>query len=287
MGYARLNRRIKATLLDLLILTIPVIFMLTKEIPFIAVMFIIVFYFSIFESSGIKGSIGKRILKIKVVKKNGDRIKFSEALLRNILKFFVSFNFLFFGFMMSTFTKYKQSYHDIFVNTIVVRKKEKLNSNYKNSIDRYNASLLFKILTLNLIIISFVSIIGFFVVNLHLIRGISVKNEIQMLFFIFIIIMSTIGFYYRTKWSYWTSLAALSLFGIRLFVLLTENLLNLGIIFQFFVISFEVIVVTTLFFLLKKDIFLKFKFKVLERGKFRKIILILMLFAIIIVFNIS
>jgi uncharacterized RDD family membrane protein YckC len=81
---------------------------------------VMILYFSIFEASGIKGSIGKKICGLVVVDCDGMGISFPVALLRNLVKP-VSFLFFGAGFFIIFFTEHRQALHDFFARTYVVK----------------------------------------------------------------------------------------------------------------------------------------------------------------------
>ena len=78
-------------------------------------------YHSAMEASKFQGSVGKIALGLKVTDKNGDKLSFVTALLRNLGKI-VSGMILFIGYIMAGFTEKKQALHDMFVGTLVVKK---------------------------------------------------------------------------------------------------------------------------------------------------------------------
>ena len=82
-----------------------------------------IFLCSIMESSKIQGTLGKKIIKIKVINLNGDRISIKTSIVRNLLKFISSI--FFFGFILIAFTKKNQGLHDRLTETFVVNKIEK------------------------------------------------------------------------------------------------------------------------------------------------------------------
>jgi len=82
-----------------------------------------IFLCSIMESSKIQGTLGKKIIKIKVINLNGDRISIKTSIVRNLLKFISSI--FFFGFVLIAFTKKNQGLHDRLTETFVVNKIEK------------------------------------------------------------------------------------------------------------------------------------------------------------------
>jgi uncharacterized RDD family membrane protein YckC len=82
--------------------------------------FIAILYFTYFESSLRQASIGKQLLNIKVVDKNGFRLTPFNALVRNISKILSAF-ILFIGYLMAAFDAQKQSLHDKIAGTFVIK----------------------------------------------------------------------------------------------------------------------------------------------------------------------
>jgi uncharacterized RDD family membrane protein YckC len=72
------------------------------------------------EASALKGTIGKRVLKISVVDKNGDRISFNRSIGRNTSKILSIIPF-FLGLLWVAFTKEKKGWHDMIAKTYVVK----------------------------------------------------------------------------------------------------------------------------------------------------------------------
>jgi len=82
-----------------------------------------ILYFALMESSSKQGSVGKMALGIKVVDKNGQKISFGRAILRNIVKM-LSLRFWFVlvvSIVLVVIIKEKKSIHDKLVGTAVVR----------------------------------------------------------------------------------------------------------------------------------------------------------------------
>jgi len=79
------------------------------------------FYFAGFESSKRQATLGKQILKVKVVDLNGNRIGFGRATLRYFGKLLSRLTF-FIGFLMIAFTKKKQALHDKVASTLIIKK---------------------------------------------------------------------------------------------------------------------------------------------------------------------
>ncbi|MBK9353544.1 MAG: RDD family protein [Bacteroidetes bacterium] len=82
--------------------------------------FFTVLYFTYFESSLKQATIGKQLLNIKVVDKNGFRLTPFNALIRNMSKIISAF-ILFIGYLMAAFDAQKQSLHDKFAGAFVIK----------------------------------------------------------------------------------------------------------------------------------------------------------------------
>ena len=78
-------------------------------------------YFSLMESSNLQATVGKIVLGLKVVNRNGKRISFPRATGRYFSKY-LSVIIIFIGFIMVAFTKKKQGLHDKIADTLVVKK---------------------------------------------------------------------------------------------------------------------------------------------------------------------
>lgn len=120
--------RFLAFSMDVFILTIlllPITYLISYfklEIYVNFIYFIILWlYYSLLESSKLQGTLGKYILKIKVVDYNYNKINFNKATLRYISTLLSSM-LLFIGYLMIIFTKKKQTLHDIISKTLVIRK---------------------------------------------------------------------------------------------------------------------------------------------------------------------
>ena len=77
-------------------------------------------YFTYFESSLKQATIGKQLMNMKVVDKNGDRLTPAGALIRSLSKF-ISALILMIGYIMAAFDARKQSLHDKIAGTFVVK----------------------------------------------------------------------------------------------------------------------------------------------------------------------
>lgn len=64
-------------------------------------------------------TIGKMVLKLKIVKKNGKRVSYSDALLRELASY-LSLFVLGIGFLSIGWDRRKQGWHDKITKTVVV-----------------------------------------------------------------------------------------------------------------------------------------------------------------------
>jgi uncharacterized RDD family membrane protein YckC len=90
----------------------------------LAKLLIITFYFVGLESSSWQGSIGKKLLKIKIGNSEGKRISIGKAFLRLFGKW-ISGQILGIGYLMAFFTKNKQALHDLLAATFVFENSQR------------------------------------------------------------------------------------------------------------------------------------------------------------------
>jgi len=76
-------------------------------------------YCIILESSMLQATFGKRIMGMKVIRENGEKIDFKFALIRNMTKL-LSAIIIFIGFFWILFDKKRQGWHDKIAKTLVV-----------------------------------------------------------------------------------------------------------------------------------------------------------------------
>lgn len=76
-------------------------------------------YNSLFESSSMQATPGKRFVGIVVTDLNGERISFFRATIRWWAKLFIS-NISIFGYIIAGFNKKKQALHDSIAGTLVI-----------------------------------------------------------------------------------------------------------------------------------------------------------------------
>lgn len=77
-------------------------------------------YFALMESSSWQATLGKKLLKLKVIDMNGYPISFGKATGRYFGKLLSSMICLI-GFIMAAFTEKKQGLHDMLASTLVVQ----------------------------------------------------------------------------------------------------------------------------------------------------------------------
>lgn len=118
-------------------------------------------YFALQESGKAQATLGKRVMGIKVVGPNGERISFWRATGRTFGKM-VSNMTLYFGYYMAGFTAKRQALHDLMATTYVVREdfqpgQEKPALNF--SVGGLIASILAALLPIILILVTVIGLI--------------------------------------------------------------------------------------------------------------------------------
>lgn len=96
-------------------------FYVSKHLVEIFLIIVPWFYSILFESSRVQATIGKLVLGIKVTNLEGKRISLLKACIRYLGKIFTICTFLI-GFIIVSFTKYRQSLHDYIARTYVINK---------------------------------------------------------------------------------------------------------------------------------------------------------------------
>lgn len=94
-----------------------------KAILFRAGMLACMLYWSLMESSARQATLGKRVMKIKVVDLEGRRISFGKAAGRALVKGLLS-NIFAIGYIITLFTKKSQALHDIIAGCLVVKQSQ-------------------------------------------------------------------------------------------------------------------------------------------------------------------
>lgn len=149
MPYSGFFRRTFAFILDVLIVSLPTFFFFGPMVAFqvasfgvtpenlstvqagllgatvfswqLVTLILAWLYFALWESGAKQSTWGKRLLGLKVVGANGERIGFGRATARFFCKS-LSYFIFYIGFIMAAFTNRKRALHDMIVETYVVKK---------------------------------------------------------------------------------------------------------------------------------------------------------------------
>lgn len=121
-AYAGFWIRVWASLIDGLILLIPVIF-----IPYIGGILVSIFYKPIFESSPLHGTPGKAIMGLSVLTEDGKTLSLKQAYIRTIVGNLGAFVL---GQLFMLFTKKNQCLHDLVSGSIVVKEVTLVDKGY-------------------------------------------------------------------------------------------------------------------------------------------------------------
>lgn len=133
--FASFDQRLLASVIDfffiflvyIIILLLSFIFLTDKEVRIsVAIMLlplipILKFVYGVVaDCSAAQGTLGKRLLNIRVTDMLGNRISFGRSLGRNAAKIF-SVIPVFFGYLYSFLNRKQQCWHDIAANTLVIK----------------------------------------------------------------------------------------------------------------------------------------------------------------------
>ncbi len=88
---------------------------------FIAIILINYLYYTLMDSSKFQGTLGKMIVRIKVVDDRGNQINFSRATGRYFVRTLLS-GILFIGYIIAIFSDKRQTLHDLLANTVVLKR---------------------------------------------------------------------------------------------------------------------------------------------------------------------
>lgn len=133
--YASFDQRLLAMVIDIFFIVLGYIAVMlvcfivvtdkSERIAFFAggspLIFIAKFLYGSFAEASVKqGTIGKRLLNIKVTDLMGNRLSLGHSFLRNTAKILSLIPF-FFGYLYSFLNKKQQCWHDIAANTLVIK----------------------------------------------------------------------------------------------------------------------------------------------------------------------
>lgn len=123
MKYSGFFRRLVANIIDSLILFIPSAMLGTsiQSVPSSLGFGLLIglLYFTVFESSELKGSPGKALMGMVVLSEAGERLTFKAAVIRYFCRY-ISMAILYIGFIMQLFTTKRQTLHDMLSEAVVV-----------------------------------------------------------------------------------------------------------------------------------------------------------------------
>jgi uncharacterized RDD family membrane protein YckC len=91
----------------------------SKLLPIVGALLVTWLYFALCESSSMQGTVGKRLLKLKVLDVNGVRLQFGRATLRFFCRFLSALP-LGAGYLYAFFNPARQTLHDLLASTRVV-----------------------------------------------------------------------------------------------------------------------------------------------------------------------
>lgn len=133
--FASFDQRLLAMVIDFFLIILAYIFVMLLCFIFVAdkeqkilvfatcspLIWLSKFLYNIFAEASVKrGTIGKRLLNIRVTDELGNGITFKQAFIRNISKLLSILPF-FFGYLYSFLNSRKQCWHDIAANTLVIK----------------------------------------------------------------------------------------------------------------------------------------------------------------------
>ena len=122
MLYAGFWKRAAAFIIDALVIwVIMFILYAIRFFPQILAIILGGFYHAVFETSPLRATPGKALMKIAVLKTDGSPLTIKDSVLRYIMSW-VSGMFLCLGYFISLFTDQRPTFHDMVASTVVVEK---------------------------------------------------------------------------------------------------------------------------------------------------------------------
>lgn len=122
--YAGFWRRFWALAADVIVVSLVsgIIARITRgnEVQALTLLFAVVYFVGLTMEGG---TLGKRMLSLRVVRADGSRIDGMRAFLRELIGKPLSAIVLFAGFLWVTVSRRKQAWHDIIVDTVVVHER--------------------------------------------------------------------------------------------------------------------------------------------------------------------
>lgn len=119
MIYSGFWRRFLALLIDgVFIWIICLITIIPYFLPPLCLV-IMAYYHVVFEVSPLRATPGKALMKIAVVKSNGEKLTIKDSIIRFAISF-LSSALLCLGYLIALFTEKKQTFHDFVADTVVI-----------------------------------------------------------------------------------------------------------------------------------------------------------------------
>lgn len=118
--YASIFKRLIAAIIDTAF--VAVVYLLVGVIPFFPFVLwplIVLYYHVAFETSALRGTPGKVIMKIALVTLDGDKVTAKDSIVRFCASFISSF-LLGAGYLLALFSDKKQTFHDTVAKTVVI-----------------------------------------------------------------------------------------------------------------------------------------------------------------------
>lgn len=117
--YGGFFRRFLALGLDFLIMCLPSL-IAGVSLPYVGAVAVAILYDAVFESSIAQSTPGKFMMGLKVTDEKGQRLSFSRAVIRHLMKY-VSVALLGLGFLLQLVTDRRQALHDLVAGALVIR----------------------------------------------------------------------------------------------------------------------------------------------------------------------
>jgi uncharacterized RDD family membrane protein YckC len=120
MVYAGFWKRFVALVIDTIVFFIILaILMIVPFFPHLLAVILAGYYHVVFETSPLRATPGKALMKLSVVKSDGRQLTIKDSCIRYVLSFF-SGMFVCLGYLISLFTDKKQTFHDMMADTVVI-----------------------------------------------------------------------------------------------------------------------------------------------------------------------
>jgi uncharacterized RDD family membrane protein YckC len=122
MQYTGFFKRAIAAIIDTVLLTVVLSLILGENESLISsiIYFVVWFGYFVFMVGKYGATIGKMVMKIKIVKENGKKVNYTDSFVRELTSY-LSFIVLCLGYLWVIWDKRKQGWHDKIAKTVVVK----------------------------------------------------------------------------------------------------------------------------------------------------------------------